>query len=144
RVAVRAGGPRSSPRLPGRPADPMAIRGSGAAHAPEAVAAVDRLAAGGPERNHGFLAAVAASSREHIARTAITLAVAATTAAAAAIAAARAVVARAAAIAHAAAAAACPIPATAVTAGGLAARPAAGAAPGLREAPLGVEVLLTC
>src|SRR3989442_12142384 len=97
-------------RIAGRPADPMSIRGSGAAHAPEAIAAIDRLAAGGPERDHGFLAAVAASSREHLAGTAITLAVAATTAAA--IAAARAVAARAAAVAP-AAAAACPIPPTA-------------------------------
>ena len=61
-------------RAVGRPAP----RGSGsaAAHAPEAVAAVDRLAARRAERDLGFLAAVRAGGREHLAGAAIAGAVA--------------------------------------------------------------------
>ena len=62
-------------RAVGRPA-PRGLW-SAAAHAPEAVAAVDRLAAGRTERDLGFLAAVRARGREHLAGTAVARAVAA-------------------------------------------------------------------
>src|SRR5579862_7867380 len=110
--------------------------GSGAAHRPEAVAAVDGLAAGRAERDLGVAAAVAAGGREHLARAAI----AGTAVAAGAVRAAGAV----AAVARGRTAIG-RIAATATiggVAGGLAAGPAAGAAAGLGEVALSVEILL--
>src|SRR6186713_2790240 len=113
--------------------------GLGAAHAPEAVAAIDGLAARRAERDLGLAAAVAAGSGEHLARPAVTVATAAAgavtaTAAAGAVATGR---------VAAAGAVATVRPTTRVgVPGGLAACPARRAAARLGKATLRVEVLL--
>src|SRR5262245_62518112 len=104
--------------------------GSVAAHAPEAVAAVDGLAARRAEWDLGFLATVRAGGAEHLARAAVAIATAAVPACG---------------VAPAGAVAAIRAVATAtLIAGGLAAGPTRGAAARLGEATLRVEVLLGC
>src|SRR4249919_1381491 len=154
RLTTRVGISRVARRALGRPAPRGWELVGAASHRPEAIRAIDGLAAGWAERDLGFLAAVRAGRGEHLPRPTIAIpttvrAVAAASAAAAAAGAAAAIAAVAtaggipAAGAIAAVAAGPGAGTGAAVPGSLAAGPTRRASARLGEPALGVEVLLT-
>src|SRR6478609_7080885 len=145
RLTTRVGISRVARRALGRPAPRGWDLVGAASHRPEAIRAIDGLAAGRAERNLGFLAAVRAGRGEHLPRP--TIAIPTTIGAVAAAAAAAAAVATTGGIPAAgavAAVAAGPGAGTgAAVPSSLAAGPARRASARLGEPALGVEVLLT-